>query len=417
MDNNYSVAPNVDEMIFPFKEHPRIDNPEYQKQILDLFDIVKKIEPQGEDELRRFWIKVERGTIEDFGTFEEFLEYGEGENQQDFFDLWKFYYPEELKWYLVTFISHGGQYFVDIDNDTIFEITDHEIHASSSEDPSKLIGFLKNMINSIVENLGSDEMDFNSMIEKELPHSKRFGRILRSDYWELFPELKEILRDGLTEDDLKDLVIITELSKKRFPDELMEKMTARDFFEYCKMGYEANDYLKKSMEKMELKDIYLAFADGRDCGLCDIDPDSEEEFLDWYLHRSHCGGHPWEISRGGNTTHISMYVCREDNGWFLNLAGSSLIRTLETVKMALVLFRNKIPIILHEADQIMRMVKGIDYIGIVPDIMIPRYCGSCFPEEDEINYFMNLGFEKTKEIIERSYWYPLEPISLRKGDE
>ncbi len=44
----------------------------------------------------------------------------------------------------------------------------------------------------------------------------------------------------------------------------------------------------------------------------EIDPDSPKEFMDWLdgkiPYDKHGGDHPWEIKRGGNTTHIDLYV-------------------------------------------------------------------------------------------------------------
>ena len=70
------------------------------------------------------------------------------------------------------------------------------------------------------------------------------------------------------------------------------------------------------------------------------------------------------------------------------------------------------PFILSEAEAILRMVTGIDYIGIVPDYIFPRYCHSYFPKDDEIIDFMQLGFEENKTIIANAYWYPLEKIAI-----
>ena len=408
------TAPLLDEMIYHLKDRPRITEPKLQQRIVDLFDLVCEIEPQGEDGLREFWINAKRGSIDEFGTYEEFLESGDVENRDEFIDLWKSYYPEEIKWYHIAFVSHGGQFFIFVDGRAALEITDNEFHSTPFEDPSQLVDFIKKGIIKTLDCLRSDEADYNSSIEKRLPFSKRFGRIKRSDYWEIFPETREFVCGNLTKKDLDDLDKIAESSKNRTPDVLMKDLTARDFFEYCKIGYEANDYLGDTKNRMDARGMYRALADGRDCGLCDIDPDSKEEFLDWYHHRSHCGGHPWEISRGGNRTHISLYVCREEEGWYLALAGSSRVRVQETVKMSLALFRNRIPFTLFEAERIIRMIKGIDYIGIVPDYIFPVYCGSSFPEKENIHDFMNLGYEKKEKIIERAYWYPLEPIRLKK---
>jgi len=123
----------------------------------------------------------------------------------------------------------------------------------------------------------------------------------------------------------------------------------------------------------------MAMADGRDCGLTKLDEGSESAFEKWYKIESHCGGHPWEICRGGNSTHISLFICLAENGWNLRLAGCSRARVAETVKMALALHTNNIPFILEKAEEIIRMIKGIDYIGIVPETVIPVYCHSLFP--------------------------------------
>jgi len=56
------------------------------------------------------------------------------------------------------------------------------------------------------------------------------------------------------------------------------------------------------------------------------------------------------------------------------------------------------------------MIKGIDFIGIVPENVFPRYCHGFFPDEDRTIDFMNLGYERVEEIIEKSYWYPIKEI-------
>jgi hypothetical protein len=80
--------------------------------------------------------------------------------------------------------------------------------------------------------------------------------------------------------------------------------------------------------------------------------------------------------------------------------------------MALALYNDRIPFTLEKAEEILRMIKGIDHIRIVPETLIPVYCHSIFPSEDRINYFMNLGFERTEKIIKRAKWYPVEEIRL-----
>jgi hypothetical protein len=172
------------------------------------------------------------------------------------------------------------------------------------------------------------------------------------------------------------------------------------------MGYEANNYFKgKEMPSVKM---YNVFADGRHEGLTEIDPNSPEAFASWYKNRSG-GGHPWEVCRGGNSTHISLYVEKKSEGWYLRLAGSSDVRVNETVKFAIALYNNHVPFDLSQAEEIYNMICGTDYIGIVPQEISPRYCHSLFSEDEErIIDFMNLGWEETDKIIAAAEWYPVE---------
>jgi predicted nuclease of restriction endonuclease-like (RecB) superfamily len=176
--------------------------------------------------------------------------------------------------------------------------------------------------------------------------------------------------------------------------------------------YDANGYFKNNIRGTSPKEKYLNMADGRDCGLRNIDEDSEIAFKRWYENDRHCGGHPWEICRGGNSTHISFFVEKTQSGWLLRLAGSSYSRVIETVKMAVALYSANVRFYLQQAHEIFRMVTGQDYIGIVPETIVPRYCNSHFPPTDQIIDFMKLGTENKDDIIKKAYWYPEATLKL-----
>lgn len=82
--------------------------------------------------------------------------------------------------------------------------------------------------------------------------------------------------------------------------------------------------------------------------------------------------------------------------------------------MAIALYKNKIPFVLRDAEEILRIITGTGYIGIVPETIFPRYCHGLFPKSDRIIDFMNLGFEKVDKIIENASWYPVEEVGLEK---
>ena len=55
-------------------------------------------------------------------------------------------------------------------------------------------------------------------------------------------------------------------------------------------------------------------------------------------------------------------------------------------------------------------------IGIVPDGVLPAYCGSWFPNEHIIDY-MNLPSEDREEFLPFCTWYEEKPAALAQREE
>lgn len=386
------------------------------KNAYAVFDCVKTI---GDDELRETWLEVDRGPIEVFGDFEEFKESGEVETLDDFEQLWKSYHPEETKWYKFQTAKYNDNLYFYLEGKLLWTIIDTEFQEESDkkgwnlEYYERLACWLMEKITEETNKLQQDVNAYNSYIQKNLPWSKRLGKIVRKDFWEIMgtetirPDLK--LGSELIE---KFKMAMTHTKENQFP--LLPEMTANLYFRVCEIGYDANGYFKDKANSISFREKYLSFADGRDAGLRDIDGDSAEAFNEWYHSGSRIGAHPWEICRGGNSTHISLYVLNENGKWIFDLAGPSIVRVEETVRMAVALNENKIPFELRDADEIIHMVTGTDYIGIVPDTVFPRYCHGLFPKEDRIIDFMNLGSDQeiVSAIVKKAHWYPLDRIEI-----
>ena len=129
-------------------------------------------------------------------------------------------------------------------------------------------------------------------------------------------------------------------------------MTSGLFFRMCAAGYDAVDSAKYS--GADPKARYVRWADGRDEGLRDIDEDDAEAFSRWY-HGKRFGGHPWEVIRGGNSTHVDLYVSDDDNGWYFAVAGKH--RIMEAVRFFLAIRKEGMPVTLLDGEKILKAVK------------------------------------------------------------
>jgi hypothetical protein len=374
--------------------------------------VLRKIKPQIDvtDQVWTLWLRSERGDISAFGDFDELKEEGEVDSYEEFESRWQEEYPETVKWHQVTLLLNQDRLFFNVDSKCQFDVNFKTAEITGAdvrhEDVSDFILWLVEGLEKEAKVFLKDPEAYNKFIAENLPLQKRVGKIKRMDLWQ---GVKDAIRPDqeLGAENLKKFErAVNGLDEST----IIEKMTANDFLWYCEIGYDANDYFSNEKKAKTPREKYEAMADLRHGGLLDIDPDSPEAFRKWYEGGSWAGTHPWEICRGGNTTHVSLQVARAGGGWKLYLDG--FYRAVEVAKMAIALFEKGVPFVLNKKDEMLRMLKGEDEVGIVPEHVTPRYCHSLFPPEDRINDFLNPWHdpELAAVVKERATWYPVEAL-------
>lgn len=388
------------------------------KKTLELIQMVVKPKIEFNDRIWQFWLKVPRGDIEQYGNFAEFKKEGVVNTPREFIKLWREEYPDKIKWYQVILVLYENNLYISFDNKLRFSFNlktgETEKICLDTVEAKQFFKWLLFNIEKEVLQFKENPEKYNLKISKNLPFKKRFGKIKRLVLWRSLGKGYYRIDQELGKNNAEQFKKIYKNFKKRA---LIAKMTAREFYKYCEICYDANNYFSGVEQKLlSPKEKYLKMADGRDGGLRDIDQNSEKAFSQWYKNGGCAGGHPWEICRGGNSTHISLYAVRENKGWQIILAGSSHARVVETAKMAIALFKNKIPFVLRHKEEILRMITGIDYVGIVPEDIIPTYCHDLFPEKDKIHDFLNPWFDLkvSKVVAEQAEWYPPEKLEFKK---
>ena len=159
--------------------------------------------------------------------------------------------------------------------------------------------------------------------------------------------------------------------------------------------------------------MYKCLADGRDDGLTNIDLNSPEEFIRWKSGELQVfnGHHPWEVLRGGNSTHVNFGVTHrgnvKDGRFYLYLAG--LHRPGEVIRFFIALRQHNIMVELEDMDELLARCLGTDRVGIVPNGVFPRYCEGMFPGEKVVD-FINIHHwdENYAEIVEKASWQEIE---------
>jgi antitoxin component HigA of HigAB toxin-antitoxin module len=408
-------APWIDNHLYRFQNGPVVAGPDMWASLPDVFEALSPVRPVGEDDVRQLWIRAERGTIEDFGDFNEFRNEEFVNTREEFEAYWESEYPDDIKWYHIATSSFEDQRFLFFNHKLALHLRpDPEQHHYQFAD-GKLNTFLSWLCEAITEEISlirKNLLVYNLSIEQQLPYEKRTGKILRSTFQDITGDAFIRPDKDLPPEDINLLEQYLEQVPEYDSTPVIPELSAFGFLQYCKICYDANHYFIKEPVPLTPMEQYMRMADMRHGGLTEIDQDSPEAFREWYHSGQKAGAHPWEICRGGNSTHISLVVSPGNNGWILSLAGSSIARVAETVRMAAALVRHGIPFHLRDGKEILAMITAKDFIGIVPDHITPRYCNDLFPREERIIDFMNLPFDFRDQITQSAIWYSPDEVQL-----
>ena len=451
------VAPDIDGLLRFFDRGHM--NPSRPSEALcsamePLFDVLHDLAPiKSNDEVKAIWVIVPRGSIEDYDSYEDLLELGEVDSREEYEKRWAEDYPDPFSWYELVLmesfnknrvleyrgISFGNRFIVSasMDSDDSLE----EQFTSYREEA--VITLCSLLTTAALDSMRMLEAGrYNTLVADSLPYQFRTGVISRTVLWQKEPDLKEHDLEGISEERLAYFRQLL-LSGVNDPEKIgrMKHMTADDFFHACALGYQACEYEGTDLPWVEQ---YFLHADGRDEGLSGrgyglnagpgIDYNNAAAWDQWYFHREQRGGHPWEVCRGGNSTHVSLFVYHDehDNGFLyrsgkitedeyqrrMEKAGYYFIvegkhRAVEAVTFYTEILKAGFPVIISDAEEILSRFEGRDFIGIVPHHVTPRYCEGLFPAKyGKVIDFMHVYEEEMAAFGNDIVWLPEEEAKL-----
>lgn len=382
----------INTLKYNFKENPF----NAKLNLLELLNsITNTLYEPGKDELKTLWIKVKNP---DYETFRKDLleEDPEAEEEDIQYEYEK--YSEPYSFYHIKEITlEDGRSFVYIDNDLI---ASHDPKADEAKVTAESIWFRSpvEVYDKIIKDLKDTIADHIAMLRTgtyktevldQLPYYLKTGIIVRKDLYMALNKEKTIYDEF---DDFKNKKEFLEETNIFNPEEnktlRIHDMTARMFFNACQVGYIENGCAAPADNA---KSLYYKHADGRDEGLSKVPLDDPKAFHKWF-HKREYGGHPWEIMRGGNSTHVSLYVCEDEQGYYFIVDGRSENRFIETINCYIAVKRMGYPVHLNDSELLKERLKGEEILGVVPKDVFPRYCESMFPS-GTIHNFMNLWEE------------------------
>ena len=270
-----------------------------------------------------------------------------------------------------------------------------------------------------------DWIKANKRIQVDYPLRHRYGiapnALIRASLPDVYRLNKELGKDRTR----KLVRLIEDGFFLKAENTEVSSMTAADYFQYCKIAYIAGKRKEETVdESLSGREMYSRYADGRHEGLLDIDPASEQEFADWIdgeHPKRRVGGHPWEIKRGGNTTHIDLTVSRPSSyrqeGFKVELRGESIGRMVETMRMFLAIHEGKLPISIANPEGVRKRLLAQDNIGIIPSYASLHRANQHFSQDEDVfdvMHYDDLGRFKRR-IIPFVTWEPLPILKPRNA--
>jgi len=351
---------------------------------------------------------------------------------------WRIIFPDKKnKWYYIHITKYQADYYISLINDELstLEVTQNRsvkfaqsfggsrFGYHSDEEKIAIWNELITLARNWFKRVKKDWIKTNKLVQINYPLNNRLGIVSHSLVRASLNDMYRI-DEKLGKQKTKQFIKLVE--SNYFHDKknsTKESMSANDFFAYCKIAYIAAQERKGEVdEKLSGREMYKRYADGRHEGLLDIDPASEQEFSDWIdgKHpKSSRGGHPWEIKRGGNTTHIDLSVSRpslyEKEGFEITLRGAAIGRLKETICMFLAIYKANLPITIANPEGIRKRLLAQDNIGIIPCYDSLHRANQLFDEDDavfDVLHFDDFGRYKTR-IKPFVTWKPLSILKAK----
>jgi hypothetical protein len=107
-------------------------------------------------------------------------------------------------------------------------------------------------------------------------------------------------------------------------------------------------------------------------------------------------------------------VTEKAGGWSVFLRGSSTSRMAETIRIALALENEGLPIEIHDEEELRSRLLGLDNMGIIPKFVLNHRASQNFEKGDRVYDCAHLhDFSRKNRILPFISWKPIDPIRPR----
>ena len=427
---------------------------ELLKEIKELLDVFA---PLGDDYRHSLWIEVSRGKPSDWCSFNHAKNWAEEDvyTRADYLNEWKSNYPMESHWYHISVTQYRGHTYLHMVENVNWwcQIHDDDDKGAHHEDMEWLLDPLAEFLREKVPVIAADVEAYNRYVDEHLPKRQRTGRIARKELDRIVPwqrrrpknvkkvvkMLKECIANEAIYRRTEPKYVCGEFKRPEAPTEAvllpacyrepLPKMSIRIYAKYFRMAYEAyeahfgrlswrsqrerkeyREFLEKSASMTDIE-FYRRYQMGNRGEITDkTDFDSEEAFKEMAFD------HYGELGLSRNDVHATDYYT--PGGWLISLGVSYSAWVDAGCEIALALYEAGAPLLMYNAQKILDILEGKDYVKLIPhifhDYLNHHKEGSVFdlPYECDLDDGDDITREQYEKIVSLATWKPEELLVL-----
>ena len=426
--------------------------------LLEIRELLNVFAPAGDDYRHSLWIEVPRGKPSDWASFRDMKRWDEDiKTRADYLKEWKANYPMVSQWYHISVSRYKGHTYLHmVENDHWWcQVHDDDGKHAHQEDMEWLLEPLAEFLREKIPVIAADVEAYNHYVDEHLPKRQRTGRIARKDLNRIVPgqrrkprNLKRVIKM------LKECIAneaVYRITEPKWVGDKLEKpetlpggvalpscyreplphMSIRIYAKYFRVAYMAykehfRHLMRRSRHEREeyaaflekvsaMSDIefYRRYQLGRHGEITDeTDLDSEEAFKEMAFD------HYGELGLSRNDVHAVDYYT--PGKWLITFGVSYSAWVDAGCEIALALYEAGAPLLLHDAQKMLDILEGKDYVRLTPhifhDYLNHHNEGSVFdlPYECYLGNGDKISREQYDEIVSLASWKPEVQLKLDK---
>lgn len=399
--------------------------------LLEIQKTLSVFEPIEDDEARKIWLEIPRGTAEEWKAFDDERSGYSDDDLASYQEALDEEFPRETQWLFLVTSTYRENTFLKI-SDRVHRYVIFTNRALDEKaypmDMTWLFEPLLKLVKERVAQIAKNPDAYNRYIEDNVPYRQRSGKIKSKDLNRIIPEGKmQVENRGQCIQVMRELIRrkeVYESVKSKTPIDWdsygvpipFDTMSIRKFCKYYRIAdtlfWSKSDFVRAKKAVSIEDDVEYYTHHGLHQKLKDYDLDSESDFK--HFAKDHYG----ELGFSRMNVGASKYYAQ--GKWIVTFSISYSAYADEGLKIAMALYETGAPFVFHNAETLLHILEESGTVRICPFTFHDYLKGGDdegvmgLPYEEDCDKEDELTRAQYDEIVRLAEWEPDVQLKLDK---